>query len=325
MSGLGLQLQNTTPAVIAPNSAVLFNEILVNSDSNISYNNLNGTIAFSSTGQYYVSWFVTIKTALGIAGPSFAIVTNESTPGLYAAGSGIKNGEITGSALLTVTAGFSFSLRNQLSSDVGLSKIVPVNAGISVLNAGTAGPTGPAGAAGAVGPTGATGATGPTGPSVVSEGFSAYLPSLNVSASSQLAGWSVAAPYFTSASFNPVTGNYAVPATGRYIIQATINYSTSAVITVSLGSGINPAFVVQRSAPTSANLITGLLPVLNVNVALVLSLRTILGSGAVALAGEVQLNAGDVIGLYYVANGLTVGLNLGGASNGVVWSVNRIS
>lgn len=81
----------------------------------------------------------------------------------------------------------------------------------------------------------------------------------------------------------------------------------------------------QRSAPTVTNLITGLFPVLNVNIALLLNLRTILGSGTVTLAGEVQLNSGDVIGLYYVANGLTIGLNLGGTSNGVVWSINKIT
>ena len=131
-------------------------------------------------------------------------------------------------------------------------------------------------------------------------------------------------PYFNGGNFNPSTGNYTVPTTGRYLIQATINYATTAVISAALGTGINPAFVVQRTSPTTTNLITGLFPVLNVNIALILSLRTILGSGTVTLAGEVRLNAGDVIGLFYVANGLTIGLNLGGASNGTIWSINQI-
>ncbi|MFR9149779.1 MAG: hypothetical protein ACLVLD_10220 [Hungatella sp.] len=135
----------------------------------------------------------------------------------------------------------------------------------------------------------------------------------------------MATPYFNSGNFNPATGNYTVPATGRYIIEATINYATTAVITIALGAGINPAFVVQRSSPTVTSLITGLFPILNVNIALILSLRTILGSGTVTLAGEVQLNAGDIIGLYYVANGLTIGLNLGGSGSGIVWSVNQIN
>ncbi|PXX56756.1 collagen triple helix repeat protein [Hungatella effluvii] len=445
MAGLGLQLQNTTPLIVSANAAVLFNEILVDSDTNVTYNPADGMITFINAGQYYVSWFVTVKTALGVFGPSFSIVTNETPSSSYTAGSGIKNGEIFGSAVLTVTAGFSISLRNALATEVSLSDVVPVNAGISVLNAGSAGPTGPTGATGATGPqgatgptgtmgptgatgvtgpqgatgptgsqgvtgpTGATGATGPqgptgstgatgpqgdigptgvtgatgpqgvtgptgptgatgpqgitgptgptgatgpqgiigptgptgatgpqgiigptgptgaTGPTVTSEGFSAFLSTASVSASSQLTGWSVAAPYFNGGNFNPATGNYTVPATGRYIIEATINYATTAVITIALGAGINPAFVVQRSSPTVTSLITGLFPILNVNIALILSLRTILGSGTVTLAGEVQLNAGDIIGLYYVANGLTIGLNLGGSGSGIVWSVNQIN
>ena len=496
MAGLGLQLQNTTPLIVSANAAVLFNEILVNSDTNVTYNPADGMITFINAGQYYVSWFVTVKTALGVFGPSFSVVTNETPSSSYTAGSGIKNGEIFGSAVLTVTAGFSISLRNELATEVTLSDVVPVNAGISVLNAGSAGPTGPTGATGATGPQGATGSTGPqgvigptgltgatgpqgnlgltgatgatgpqgiigptgatgpqgvigptgpagaqgitgptgptgatgaqgvigptgptgaqgvigptgptgatgaqgitgpagptgatgatgaqgvigptgptgatgaqgvigptgptgatgaqgvigptgltgvtgaqgitgptgptgaTGPTATSEGFSAFLSTASVSASSQLTGWSVAAPYFNSGNFNPATGNYTVPATGRYIIEATINYATTAVITIALGAGINPAFVVQRSSPTVTSLITGLFPILNVNIALILSLRTILGSGTVTLAGEVQLNAGDIIGLYYVANGLTIGLNLGGSGSGIVWSVNQIN
>ena len=379
MAGLGLQLQNTTPLIVSANAAVLFNEILVNSDTNVTYNPADGMITFINAGQYYVSWFVTVKTALGVFGPSFSVVTNETPSSSYTAGSGIKNGEIFGSAVLTVTAGFSISLRNELATEVTLSDVVPVNAGFILLNSGSAGPTGPTGATGATGPQGATGSTGPqgvigptgltgatgpqgnlgltgatgatgpqgiigptgatgaqgitgptgptgaTGPTATSEGFSAFLSTASVSASSQLTGWSVAAPYFNSGNFNPATGNYTVPATGRYIIEATINYATTAVITIALGAGINPAFVVQRSSPTVTSLITGLFPILNVNIALILSLRTILGSGTVTLAGEVQLNAGDIIGLYYVANGLTIGLNLGGSGSGIVWSVNQIN
>ena len=164
MAGLGLQLQNTTPLIVSANAAVLFNEILVDSDTNVTYNPADGMITFINAGQYYVSWFVTVKTALGVFGPSFSIVTNETPSSSYTAGSGIKNGEIFGSAVLTVTAGFSISLRNELATEVSLSDVVPVNAGISVLNAGSAGPAGPTGATGATGPQGATGPTGTMGP-----------------------------------------------------------------------------------------------------------------------------------------------------------------
>jgi len=190
---------------------------------------------------------------------------------------------------------------------------------------GPTGPTGDTGPTGATGDTGPTGPTGGTGPNVSQEGFSAFLAALSTSASTQLTGWSVAAPYFDSASFNETTGNYTVPATGRYSIKATINYATSVAVTVSLGAAINPTFIVRRTSPATTDLIRGLFPVLNTAL-LVLTARVILGSGTVTLAGEVELTMGDVIGLFYEANGLTLSLNLGGGSSGgIVWSVYRLT
>ncbi|WP_064200202.1 hypothetical protein [Brevibacillus brevis] len=172
---------------------------------------------------------------------------------------------------------------------------------------------------------GATGATGATGPAFTTENFSAFLSTVTLNESSQLVDWSTASPYYGSPSFNPLTGTYTVPATGTYAIKATINYETSEAITVSLGPEITPAIEVQRITPTATNLIIGDFPVLNVNIALVLILRTILGAGTVTLAGDVQLNAGDTLGLFYVANGLTINLNLGGGGEGIVWSIHRLT
>ncbi|MFJ7952272.1 hypothetical protein ACIQZG_12180 [Lysinibacillus sp. NPDC096418] len=156
------------------------------------------------------------------------------------------------------------------------------------------------------------------------EGFSAFNNALSVTGSTTIANWNVAPPYFTTAAFNPTTGIFTVPTTGRYCFEATINYSTTAAISVTLGAGINPSFAIRRNAATS--LISGLFPVLNVNVALVLTLRAVLGNGTITLAGEVELNAGDAIDLFYNANGLTIALTLGGAnSGGIVWSCHRIS
>ncbi|WP_188066490.1 hypothetical protein [Brevibacillus brevis] len=190
---------------------------------------------------------------------------------------------------------------------------------------GATGLTGPTGATGATGETGATGATGATGPAFTTENFSAFLSTVTLGESSQFVNWSTASPYYGSPSFNPLTGTYTVPATGTYAIKATINYETSEAITVSLGPEITPAIEVQRITPTATNLIIGDFPVLNVNIALVLILRTILGAGTVTLAGDVQLNAGDTLGLFYVANGLTINLNLGGSGEGIVWSIHRLT
>ncbi|MED4546114.1 collagen-like protein, partial [Lysinibacillus sphaericus] len=190
---------------------------------------------------------------------------------------------------------------------------------------GPTGPTGATGATGAIGPTGPTGATGPTGPTgpAFTEGFSAFLNTLAVSNSTTLTNWSVASPYFTTPAFNPTTGIFTVPTTGRYCFEATINYSTVAAISLGIGAGVNPSFTIRRN--TTTNLINGLFPVLNLAVTL-LTIRAVLGNGTVTLAGEVNLNAGDLIDLFYDANGLSIALTLGGAnSGGIVWSCHRIS
>ncbi|MED1945087.1 MULTISPECIES: hypothetical protein [Brevibacillus] len=190
---------------------------------------------------------------------------------------------------------------------------------------GATGPTGITGATGATGETGATGATGATGPAFTTENFSAFLSAVTLSASSQLVTWSTASPYYESPSFNPLTGTYTVPATGTYAIKATINYETSEAIADNLGPEITPAFEVQRITPTATSLIIGDFPVLNVNIELLLTLRAILGAGTITLAGDVQLNSGDTIGLFYVANGLTTTLELGGGGKGIVWSIHRLT
>ncbi|KMZ43627.1 MULTISPECIES: hypothetical protein [Bacillales] len=193
---------------------------------------------------------------------------------------------------------------------------------------GVTGATGATGATGITGPTGVTGVTGETGatgPAFTTENFSAFLSTVTLGESSQLVNWSTTSPYYDSPSFNPLTGTYTVPATGTYAIKATINYETSEAITSSLDPEITPAFEVQRITPTATKLITGDFPVLNVNIALVLILRAILGAGTVTLAGDVQLHAGDTLGLFYVANGLTINLNLGGGGKGIVWSIHRLT
>jgi len=205
---------------------------------------------------------------------------------------------------------------------------------LNSLDLNVTGPTGEAGATGSQGPIGETGATGlqgpigetgATGPTVTTNGFSAELSSAqSLSANGQLTGWTTTAPYFSNGAFNATTGNYTVPTTGNYLITATINYTTNAAIAASLGSSVIPAFMVQRSSPSTNNLVTAYFPTLNISVTL-LTLRAVLGNASVSIAGEVQLNAGDVIGLYYVANGFTTGITVGGASNQVVWSVNQLA
>jgi len=157
-------------------------------------------------------------------------------------------------------------------------------------------------------------------PNVEQEGLSGLLPSFSASADAQLIGWAASSPYFSSANLNAGTGNYTVPVSGVYSVEATVNYTTDLVIDGPIGSDINPAFVVRRTSPTLVDLLSGYLPLINVNISL-LTLRAVLGGGTITLSGTVQLAEGDVIGLYYNADGMTIALTF----SNVVWSVYRIS
>ncbi|OAB38168.1 hypothetical protein [Paenibacillus macquariensis] len=148
----------------------------------------------------------------------------------------------------------------------------------------------------------------------------------STSAATQLGNWTTTSPYYTGTGFDPTSGNYTVPNTGRYSLKAIISYSTTAAISITLGAGVNPSFAIQRTSAPATVLVSGLFPLLNVNIALLLSLRTILGNGSVTLTADVSLNAGDIIGLFYVANGLTIALQIGGTSTaGTVWSVYELT
>ncbi|WP_340024874.1 hypothetical protein MHI24_07020 [Paenibacillus sp. FSL K6-1096] len=170
-----------------------------------------------------------------------------------------------------------------------------------------------------------TGVTGTTGPILATEGFSVFLPTLVTGTTATFTGWEETAPYYGNAAFDQALGEYTVPEAGRYSVEATVNFAFTAAIVTALGPDVNPSLVVQRTTPAPVtNLVTGLLPVLDVNVGGT-TLRAPLRSGTVTLAGEVELAAGDVISLIYQSNGLAVDVDLGATTSGVVWSVHRLT
>ena len=65
-----------------------------------------------------------------------------------------------------------------------------------------------------------------------------------------------------------------------------------------------------------------MMPVLDVNIALLISLRALIGSGQVVMAGDVNLTAGDVVSISYITNGFSQNITLGsGVSPPCAWSV----
>lgn len=157
-------------------------------------------------------------------------------------------------------------------------------------------------------------------------GFSATLNSLTTNTSTQLTGWSVSTPSYTSAGFNPTTGNYTVPETGTYAIETTINYNLITTTTIGVGTGVNPYFEIKKTTPVTSSIISGYLPLFNVNIALLLTLKAVLDRGVVTLSRNVNLTAGDVLGLFYQNSGFTPSINIGGGlTPGVSWAIRKLN
>lgn len=187
-------------------------------------------------------------------------------------------------------------------------------------NKGELGDQGQPGPVGPAGPQGDKGEPGPPGTStsVTSEGFSASGSTTSISNSTVLNNWNVNSPYYANSAFDPYTGTFTAPATGKYAIHATVNYKTNAAVSVSIGRDIDPVFTVKKNGNT--DLIKGYMPILDVNVALVLTLRTVLSNATVTLTGDVELQAGDTVELYYEADGLDLNFN-----TDIVWSIHQLS
>lgn len=155
-------------------------------------------------------------------------------------------------------------------------------------------------------------------------GFSVQRAPTQHGASVQLGNWLAPDSFYSGQGFNLTTGIYTVPETGRYSIKAIASYRTAIAISSSLGSNVNPSFQIRKTT-SQTPLISSLLPNVNLSLAIV-SVRAVLGNATVSLIGDVELEKGDQIGFYYVANGLNLNLNIGGITQqNTIWSMFRIT
>lgn len=158
------------------------------------------------------------------------------------------------------------------------------------------------------------------------QGFSALITCRAVNASTQFGNWQVTpTPRFNFGGFNPSTGVFTVPSTGIYSVEATIYYSMNTV-PGQTQNGVFPFFSV-RNANNGNFLITGLLPVLHVNLGGPTgNIRALLNAATVTLAGNLLLVARDNIALTYESDGLNIPLEIGDRRPpGIVWSIVKLS
>jgi hypothetical protein len=101
-----------------------------------------------------------------------------------------------------------------------------------------------------------------------------------------------------------------------------LNYNTSGPVTTSIGANINPVFSLRLNG---VSILSGTIPVFDVNIALVLTLRTILASGQVIIEDNLELTTGDILDIVYEPDGLTIQMNIG--SNvlpGAIFAINSL-
>lgn len=154
-------------------------------------------------------------------------------------------------------------------------------------------------------------------PNVMQQGFSAFKTGVSANSNYTFVNWNTDSPYYGSPDFSTSSGLYTVPDTGNYSIEATINYSAG-TLNAQTGDDQNPYFSVESG---STIILKGFLPILDVSIFTLISLRALLGTGQVTLAGEASLTKGSTLGLNYRPGGLTITINF----NSVVWSVYRIT
>ena len=131
VGGIQAQLNNGRRSIISDSETVVFNSILNNQNSNISYNQTTGEFTITETGDYYVSWWVTTGGSSQFTNMSFSIVIN-GTPHSIGT-SPIVSGQVSGSELITVGATpVTIKLINNSSNDI-LFADTPVQANIVIL------------------------------------------------------------------------------------------------------------------------------------------------------------------------------------------------
>ncbi|MDO5292636.1 MAG: hypothetical protein Q4F05_07790 [bacterium] len=103
----------------------------------------DGVFTFVTAGDYYIAWQVAVKTAVGLEGQQFDLEFSdgETTPTVvkYPSSSGLKNGQLSGTALIRIpsiggTETWTIKLVNSGANST-LNDTVEYNASISILKA----------------------------------------------------------------------------------------------------------------------------------------------------------------------------------------------
>lgn len=130
MSGIQVQITNSPAETIENNETLIYDRILNQIGSAISYNSTTGEFTISQNGHYLVTWWVSIDGSDATAGISFSLNINGVT--YSQASASPVSGQVVGLSLITIAnAPAAVSLTN-ISGDTITLEDIAVQANMSI-------------------------------------------------------------------------------------------------------------------------------------------------------------------------------------------------
>jgi len=130
IGGIQAELTNAGGTTIADGDNVLFNTVLNDQSSNISYDAATGEFTLAQPGNYLISWWVGTDGAGPAVNVSFAVAVN-GVP-YSTASSPIVSGQLSGDALVTVGAAPSVVSLVNVTTEGVFVPTTPVQANIVI-------------------------------------------------------------------------------------------------------------------------------------------------------------------------------------------------
>lgn len=128
LAGIQAQLIGSSGGIVGLGSPVLFDTIISDS-SNIIYNPLTGEFTITTSGNYFISWWVATDDAPGTF-IQFSVQLNGANN--ISASTPLLTGQLNGTALYTIVAPATIRLINTSNGTVGYA-FTPIQANIVIL------------------------------------------------------------------------------------------------------------------------------------------------------------------------------------------------
>jgi len=134
LEGAQVQLQGDV-LTIADGAPVIFDTLITDNSSGIAYDAITGEITITESGTYYINWWFSADGSPIATTIDLSIVT--STGGIITASNPVLSGQMSGNALLDITASVGTPVTIQLINTTGNEIFVgatTVRADLTIIN-----------------------------------------------------------------------------------------------------------------------------------------------------------------------------------------------